>query len=34
MRRALRYEGLLAAKAGGTATEPGVTPDDIRAMRE
>ena len=34
MRRALRYEGLLAAKAGGTATEPGVKPDDIRAMRE
>jgi alkanesulfonate monooxygenase SsuD/methylene tetrahydromethanopterin reductase-like flavin-dependent oxidoreductase (luciferase family) len=33
MRRALRYDGLLAAKAGGTATEPGVTPDDIRAMR-
>ncbi|HKH78009.1 MAG TPA: LLM class flavin-dependent oxidoreductase [Rubrobacteraceae bacterium] len=34
MRRALRYDGLLAAKAGGTATEPGVKPDDIRAMRE
>ena len=34
MRRALRYDGLLAAKAGGTATEQGVTPDDIRAMRE
>ncbi len=34
MRRALRYDGLLAAKAGGAATKPGVTPDDIRAMRE
>ena len=34
MRRALRYDGLLAAKVGGAATEPGVTPDDIRAMRE
>jgi alkanesulfonate monooxygenase SsuD/methylene tetrahydromethanopterin reductase-like flavin-dependent oxidoreductase (luciferase family) len=34
IRRALLNDGLLAAKAGGTATEPGVTPDDIRAMRE
>ena len=31
MRRALRYDGLLA---GGTATEPGVSPADIRPMRE
>ena len=34
MRRALRYDGLLAAKASGTAEEPGVTPEDIRAMKE
>ena len=34
MRRALRYDGMLAAKAGGTATGPGVTPEDIRAMRD
>jgi alkanesulfonate monooxygenase SsuD/methylene tetrahydromethanopterin reductase-like flavin-dependent oxidoreductase (luciferase family) len=33
MRRALRYDGLLAAKLGGTATEPGVTPEDIRAIK-
>jgi alkanesulfonate monooxygenase SsuD/methylene tetrahydromethanopterin reductase-like flavin-dependent oxidoreductase (luciferase family) len=34
MNRALRYDGLLAAKMGGTATESGVTPEDIRAMKE
>ncbi|HET7479580.1 MAG TPA: LLM class flavin-dependent oxidoreductase [Rubrobacteraceae bacterium] len=34
MNRALRYDGVLAAKAGGSATEPGVTPEDIRAMKE
>jgi alkanesulfonate monooxygenase SsuD/methylene tetrahydromethanopterin reductase-like flavin-dependent oxidoreductase (luciferase family) len=34
MNRALRYDGLLAAKMGGTATEPGVMPEDIRAMKE
>jgi len=34
MNRALRYDGLLAAKMGRTATEPGVTPEDIRAMKE
>lgn len=33
MNRALRYDGLLAAKVGGTATGPGVTPEDIRAMK-
>jgi len=31
--RALRYDGLLAAKVGATAEEPGVTPEDIRAMK-
>jgi alkanesulfonate monooxygenase SsuD/methylene tetrahydromethanopterin reductase-like flavin-dependent oxidoreductase (luciferase family) len=34
MNRALRYDGLLVAKMGGTATEPGVTPEDVRAMKE
>ena len=33
MNRVLRYDGLLAAKMGGTATEPGVTPEDVRAMK-
>ena len=34
MNRALRYDGLLAAKVSGTAAQPGVTPEDIRAMKE
>ncbi|HEX2729653.1 MAG TPA: LLM class flavin-dependent oxidoreductase [Rubrobacteraceae bacterium] len=33
MNRALRYDGLLAAKVSGTAAEPGVTPEDIRAIK-
>jgi alkanesulfonate monooxygenase SsuD/methylene tetrahydromethanopterin reductase-like flavin-dependent oxidoreductase (luciferase family) len=33
MNRALRYDGLLPAKVGGTATEPGVTPEDLRTMK-
>lgn len=33
MNRAMRYDGLLAAKLGGTAQEPGVTPVVIREMR-
>ncbi len=33
MNRALRYDGLLAAKVSGTATGPGITPEDIRAMK-
>ncbi len=33
MNRALRYDGLLAAKRGETATEPGVTPEDVQAMK-
>ena len=33
MDRALRYDGLLAARAGGNAGEPGLTPEDVRAMR-
>jgi hypothetical protein len=34
MNRALRYDGLLAAKVSGTAAQPCVTPEDIRAMKE
>jgi len=34
MNRALRYDGLLAAKVSGTAAQPGVTLEDIRAMKE
>jgi hypothetical protein len=33
MNRVLRYDGLLAAKTGGSAGDPGVTPEDIRAMK-
>lgn len=33
MNRALRYDGLMAAKVGGTAEEPDVTPEDVRAMK-
>lgn len=33
MNRALHYDGLLAAKVSGTATEPGITSEDIRAMK-
>ena len=33
MNRALRYDGLLAAKVGGDAGEPGLGPEDVRAMR-
>lgn len=33
MNRALRYDGLLAAKVSGAATGPGITPEDIRAMK-
>ena len=33
MDRALRYDGLLAAKVGGAAGEPGLTPEDVRAMK-
>jgi alkanesulfonate monooxygenase SsuD/methylene tetrahydromethanopterin reductase-like flavin-dependent oxidoreductase (luciferase family) len=33
MDRALRYDGLLAAKTGGSASEAGLTPQDIRAMK-
>jgi len=33
MDRALRYDGLLAAKMGGSAGEPGLTPEDVREMR-
>jgi alkanesulfonate monooxygenase SsuD/methylene tetrahydromethanopterin reductase-like flavin-dependent oxidoreductase (luciferase family) len=34
MNRALRYDGILAAKVSGTAAQPGVTPEDIRSMKE
>ena len=33
MNRALRYDGLLAAKTGGSAGESGLTPEDVRAMK-
>jgi hypothetical protein len=33
MNRALRYDGLLAAKTSGSAGEPGLTPEDVREMR-
>jgi len=33
MNRALRYDGVLAAKLGGTASGPGITPDDVRAIK-
>jgi hypothetical protein len=33
MNRALAYDGLLAAKVGDTATEKGLTPDDIRVVK-
>lgn len=33
MSRALRYDGLLAAKTGGTAQELGLTPEDVRAIK-
>lgn len=33
MNRALRYDGLLAAKMGGSAGEPGLTPEDVLEMR-
>lgn len=33
MNRALRYDGLLAAKMGGSAAEPGLTPEDVLQMR-
>ncbi len=34
MNRALRYDGLLAAKVSGSAQEePGLTPEDVRAMK-
>lgn len=33
MNRALRYDGLLAARVGGSAEGPGLTPEDVRAMR-
>ena len=32
MDRALRYDGLLAAKTGGAAGDPGLTPEDVRAI--
>jgi alkanesulfonate monooxygenase SsuD/methylene tetrahydromethanopterin reductase-like flavin-dependent oxidoreductase (luciferase family) len=34
MNRALRYDGVLAATAGGGAGSPGVTPETIREIRE
>lgn len=34
MDRALRYDGLLAAKVGGAAEEPGLTPEDVQSMRD
>lgn len=33
MNRALRYDGLLAARVGGSAGTPVLTPEDVRAMR-
>ncbi|MGI9049167.1 MAG: LLM class flavin-dependent oxidoreductase [Rubrobacteraceae bacterium] len=33
MNRALRYDGVLAAKLGGTASGPGIMPDDVRAIK-
>src|SRR5215203_5366850 len=33
MGRALRYDGVLAATAGGSAESPGVTPDTIREIK-
>ena len=33
MDRALRYDGVLAARVGGTAEEPGVTPETIREIK-
>ncbi|MBA3616155.1 MAG: hypothetical protein H0W52_08555 [Rubrobacteraceae bacterium] len=34
MGRALRYDGVLAATAGGSAESPGVTPETIREIKE
>jgi alkanesulfonate monooxygenase SsuD/methylene tetrahydromethanopterin reductase-like flavin-dependent oxidoreductase (luciferase family) len=34
MKRALRYDGVLAASVGGDAGSPGVTPETIRQIRE
>ena len=34
MRRALRYDGVLAAAVGGGPGSPGVTPETIREIRE
>ena len=34
MRRALRYDGVLAAAVGGGPESPGVTPETIREIRE
>ncbi|QIN84812.1 LLM class flavin-dependent oxidoreductase [Rubrobacter tropicus] len=33
MGRALRYDGVLAARVGGTLEEPGVTPETIREIK-
>ncbi len=33
MNRALRYDGLLAAKVSGTASEPGLTPQVVREIK-
>ena len=33
MNRALRYDGLLAARVGGSAGAPVLAPEDVRAMR-
>ena len=34
MRRALRYDGVLAAAVGGGPESPGVTPETIREIKE
>jgi hypothetical protein len=34
MRRALRYDGVLAAAVGGGAESPGVTPETIHEIKE
>ena len=33
MNRASRYDGVLAARAGGTAEDPGVTPETVREIK-